>query len=647
MSYLKFDKTQLVNLEYSLPKEILLANESGVYCSTTIIGCNTRKYHGLLVAPVESIDGGKHVLLSSMQETVVQHDQEFNLGINKYPGEYNPKGHKYSRWFECDPVPKIVYRVGGVVLQKELLLLQDSPRIMVRYTLLEAKSKTFLRLKPFLAFRSIHKLSKTNMYANQRISEVESGIRSRLYDEYPDLYVQSSRKADFITAPDWYKNIEYTKEKQRGYDYHEDLFVPGFFELEIKKGQSVVFSAGLDEIAPNTLARKFTALLGHIEPRESFDDWIKFSAEQLIRKSEKGIEIVPGYHWFGRWGRHALISIPGFSTVIKDKDSSRKVLNSLVRRMKGGRLPDHSPNFTEPVYGAADTSLWFIWVLQQLCGMGSDHKKIYEKYREEIVAVISAYRTGLIPGIEVHNNGLVHSFLPDRSLSWMDSYVNGVPVTQRPGYAVEINALWFNALSFAYQGAVLAGDRKLSGEWKEIIGNIENSFSQVFWDEGYKTLYDYVFNGEPNYDVRPNMLIAVSMENTPLTQEQIKFVLDQVRQELLVAKGIRSFSPRSDDFKPSYEGAHHARDLAYHQGTVWPWLLGAFAEGWLRLHEKSGVSYIKNILKEFEKDLYEHGIGTLSEVYDGNPPHRSCGAISFASSLGELLRIKFLISKYE
>ncbi len=646
MSYLKFDKTQLVNLEYSLSKEVLLSNESGVYCSTTLVGCNTRKYHGLLVAPINSINGGKHVLLSTVHETVIQHGQEFNLGINKYPGEYNPKGHKYARWFERDPLPKIVYRVGGVVIQKELLLVDNEARVMIRYTLLESSSPTKIRIKPFLAFRSIHDLSKANMFANIKIGVAQNGISTRLYPEYPDLYIQCSKKADFVAAPDWYLDIEYTKEKLRGYEYLEDLFVPGYLEMDIKKEQSIVVTAGLNDLSTMGLNRTFASIVKHIKPRESFFDWLSYAAGGFIRKSETGMEIVPGYHWFGRWGRHALISLPGISTAMQDNGFADKVLNSLIRRMKGGLLPDHSPNFNQPVYGAADTSLWFLWTLQQLSEMGHDLKKLYQQYRDPIHKILLAYKNSEVPGIQVHENGLLHGFLPGRALTWMDSYVDGRPVTQRPGYAVEINALWYHAISFALEGAKANMDTDFISDWTDIKEQIQGNFNLTFWDEQNNTLFDYVYLGKPNKDVRPNMLLAASMKYTPLSEEQIKAVLDQVKQELLVPKGVRSLSPRSEDFKPTYEGTHDMRDLAYHQGSVWPWLAGPFAEAWLRIYDKSGVAFISKLLQNFEEDLLEHGIGMISEIYDGNPPHRPCGAISFASSVGELLRIKYLLSKY-
>ena len=251
MSYIQFDKKQLINLEYSLSRELIRSNRAGAFASKTIVGCNTRKYHGLLVVPQPLIDDDNHVLLSNLDETIIQHDAEFNLGIHKYPGGiYDPKGHKYVRDFNSDPIPNTVFRVGGVVLRREMIFTEKADRIMIKYTLEEAHSPTILRLTPFLAFRNMHRLSQANVEVNKKYQKIKNGIKLRLYPGYSHLYMQFSKQADYIHAPEWYYNIEYQEEMERGYEYEEDLFVPGFFELKIKQGESIVFVAGLQEVEP-------------------------------------------------------------------------------------------------------------------------------------------------------------------------------------------------------------------------------------------------------------------------------------------------------------------------------------------------------------------------------------------------------------
>ncbi len=242
MSYLRFDKTLMTNLEEALPRELLRTNRSGAYSCSTIVDCNTRRYHGLLVVPIPELDDENHVLLSSLDVTVVQHGAEFNLGLHRFQGNnYSPRGHKYIREFNCDNVPTTCYRVGGVVLRREVVFQHYEDRLLIRYTLEDAHSATLLRFRPFLAFRSVRQFTHENFVANRDYQIVDNGIKTCMYNGYPELYMQFSKKNEFVFRPDWYRNIEYPLEQERGYDSLEDLYVPGYFEMPIKKGESIVF----------------------------------------------------------------------------------------------------------------------------------------------------------------------------------------------------------------------------------------------------------------------------------------------------------------------------------------------------------------------------------------------------------------------
>ncbi|MBQ5996242.1 MAG: glycogen debranching enzyme family protein, partial [Bacteroidales bacterium] len=315
MSYLNFDKTRLANLEYSLTREVLRTNRGGSFCSTTIIGCNTRKYHGLLICPIPKFDNHRYVFLSSLDESVIQHDAEFNLGIHQYDGDvYFPKGHKYVVDFEADSLVKTTYRVGGVILTKESLMSDHEEQIMIRYTLVQAQSDTKLRFKPFLAFRSMHTLSKANMVADTQVRPVANGVVSTMYDSLPSLYMQMSKKCDFVQVPDWYYNIKYAKEEERGYECCEDLFVPGYFEVDIKKGESIIFSASLKEEKPAYFKRKFTIAQERRLPRESFYHCLTNAANQFVLfDSNRQMKIVAGYPWYGTRGRDTFIALPGLT----------------------------------------------------------------------------------------------------------------------------------------------------------------------------------------------------------------------------------------------------------------------------------------------------------------------------------------------
>lgn len=313
MSYLNFNKEELVNLEYSLKREVLSTNRAGGYSSTTVVCCNTRKYHGLLVLPISEFGGENHVLLSSLDETVVQHGQSFNLGTINIPGYMEPQGHKYIVDLEYDPLFTLTYRVGGVVLKKEILMVHNEAQLMIRYTLEDAHSETYLRLKPFLAYRNVHALSKANMMANTKFDHVENGIRSKLYVGFPALNMQLSKANEFVPVPDWYYNIEYLEEKNRGYDYKEDLFVPGYFEVPIKKGESIIFSASTEEVKPSTLKRKFQQMENKRERRDDFESCLTYSASQFIVQKAKIRRLLPVIRGSGAGDATRLLPFPGLT----------------------------------------------------------------------------------------------------------------------------------------------------------------------------------------------------------------------------------------------------------------------------------------------------------------------------------------------
>ena len=340
MSYLKFDKKQLVNLEYSLQREILHSNRAGSYSCTTLSGCNTRKYHGLLVCPNNNLDGGKHVLLSSLDATIIQHGAEFNLGIHKYQGEnYEPKGHKYIRDFETNILPITTFRVGGVVLTMERLLVEKTEQVLTRYTLVEANSPTKIKFKPFMVFRNVHSLSKTNLYANTKFDTVENGIKIKLYEGYPFLNLQLSKKAEYIPNPDWFHNTEYIKEKSRGYEFLEDLYSPGYFEMDIKKGESIIISASTFEANPLQFKRKYNSELKKKTARSSFFGCLQNSAEQFFVKTENYTDIQAGYPWYSGRINQTFVALPGLSLAIDDNRLIKRILKTNISRIKNGLFP--------------------------------------------------------------------------------------------------------------------------------------------------------------------------------------------------------------------------------------------------------------------------------------------------------------------
>ena len=646
MSYLKFDKQQLVNLEYSLQREFLRTNRAGSYSSSTLSGCNTRKYHGLLITQLNELDGGKHVLLSSLDETVIQHDAEFNLGIHKFPGDhYEPRGHKYLRDIEFDKISKLTYRVGGVILSRERLLVEKEEQLLIRYTLEDAHSPTTLRFKPFLAFRNVHTLSKANMFANTRYVPIENGIKMRLYEGYPFLHMQFSKEVDFVPIPDWFYNIEYMKEQKRGYEFQEDLFVPGYFELPIEKGESVVFSASTVEEKPSGFKRRFSMETKKRTPRDSFNNSLLNSAQQFLCVRKDGEDIIAGYPWYESVPRQTFLAINGILLRQGNLKTYESILKTQLKRLKDGLFPKYAGAHASD-YDAADAPLLFFTSVQELNDY-VEKKELWEKYGSAMKSILSHYRKGTRFNIHMQENGLIHAKAENVALTWMDAYVEGKPVTQRGGLAVEINALWFNAVSYALELAEIAGDKTFVEEWKNLPEQIATSFIETFWCDKEEYLADYVDGDYKDWSVRPNMLIAAWIPYSPLSREQKKAVISRVKNELLTPRGLRTLSPKNQEYQGICDGDLTSRSLAVHQGAVYPFFIGPFIKAYIGIHKMGGMSFVKNIMESFEEEMTEHCIGTLSEMYDGNPPHEARGAISQAWNVGSVLSAISFLENYE
>ncbi len=645
MSYLEFDQQELVNLEYSLSRETIRTNRRGSFASSTIIGCNTRKYHGLLICPLE--DKQRHVLLSSLDATVLVQDTEFELGIHKYPGgQYYPKGHVYVQDFETEPIPKITYRMGDITLSREILLVEEEEKILARYTLNESSEPIKLKLHPFLAFRNIHTLSKANMEVQSQFEKIKNGISTRMYEHYPLLHMQCSKKNEFVPAPDWYYNIEYSEEQRRGYDYQEDLFVPGYFELELKKGESIIFAAGLSESSPNALKKLFESQLKKRIPRDSFENCLINSAQQFLVRNGEQTDLIAGYPWFGQWARDTFIALPGLTLSIQDDKSCKAVLDSVSNNLNGALFANADTN-KNTVYNSADAPLWYFWSVQKYVAYKGSQAGIWKNYGSKMKTILQGYRHGTDYNIHMAENSLIHAASEGETLTWMDSVIDHCPVTPRMGFNVEINALWYNAVCFALELAKKARDKDFVSEWENLPEKIAYAFIETFWSPEDRYLADTVHDGEKDWAVRPNQIFAVSLPHSPLNNDMKKAVVDIVEQELLTTKGLRTLSPKHPDYKGIYDGNAYQRDMAYHQGTVWPWLLGHFCEAYLKIYEKSGLARVKQWYHSFEEDMRIHGVGSISEVYDGDPPHRPNGAISQAWSVSEVLRIKQLIEEVE
>ena len=640
MSVLHFDKNELGNLEYSLRREMLSTNRAGGYMSTTMVCCNTRKYHGLVVCPRNDEEEENYVLLSSVDETIVQHDQSFNLAIHRFPGVYEPRGHKYIIDFDYTPTPTITYRVGGVTLKKELLWIHSRTQLLIRYTLLEARSQTSLRLRPVLAFRCSHTLTHANMAADTHSYPVPGGVRNRLYEGFPWLYLQTGTASEFVAAPDWFYNFEYAEEARRGYPAHEDLLTTGYFEMNIAKGQSVIFSCSTEEADPANFDTVFAEELSRRSNKIDFLSCLRHSGRQFIVRHGNRTELVAGYPWFGRWGRDTFIALPGVTLTQGGLESCREVIDTMVREMHDGLFPNMGS-----AYNSVDAPLWFFWTLQALeKHVGAD--EIWKSYGHAMKDVLAAFRRGIGDHIRVHDNMLIWASNPRLAMTWMDAVVDGKPVTGRDGYQVEINALWYNAICYTLELARKHRDNPFVHEWKEAPDRIKEAFNELFWYPQEEYLADYVDERGQNTFIRPNQIIACSLSYGMLSDDRKLSVISVVRRHLLTPKGLRTLSPRNPLYAGRCEGDQPTRDRAYHQGTVWPWLLEHYVKACFDIKGKEFCNEAVEIVKNFEEDISDNGLASISEIYDGDPPYNARGTISQAWSVGAILRINEMIEEY-
>ncbi len=644
MSYLRFDKTLLTNLEESLQREILRTNRSGAYHCSTIVDCNTRKYHGLLVIPIPEMDDENHVLLSSLDETVIQHGAEFNLGLHKYQGNnYSPNGHKYIREFEWEKVPTTIYRVGGVVLKKEKLFVHHENRILIRYTLMEAHSATILRLRPFLAFRSVRQYTHENSQASRDYQVVENGIKTCMYPGYPELFMQLNKKNEFHFQPDWYRGIEYPKEQERGYAFNEDLYVPGYFEVEIKKGESIVFSGGVAPTPTRTLKATFDKEVEVRAPRDSFYHCLVNAAHQFHNKQGDRNYVLAGYPWFKCRARDMFISLPGLTLAVGELDEFHNAMET-AREALYDWMNERPSEAKVYEMEHPDILLWAVWTLQQYAKMVGA-KQCWKKYGQLMEDIMDYLVSGKHPNLFLHQNGLLYTNGADKAVSWMNSVAGGRPVVARTGYLVEVNALWYNALMFVSKMINEHGNPAEAAPLEKLAEKVKPSFVETFLNE-YGYLLDYVDGYMMDWSVRPNMIFTVAFDYSPLDTHQKKRVLDIVTKELLTPKGLRSLSPKSGGYNPNYVGPQNQRDYAYHQGTAWPWLAGFYFEAYLRIYKMSGLSFVERQLIGYEAEMNSHCVGSIPELFDGNPPFKGRGAVSFAMNVAEILRTLYILNKY-
>jgi len=655
------ESLSLLSREDLLGLEWLEANGRGGYASSTLLNCHTRKYHALLAASLTK-PAGRYVLLSKLEETFASEGRTTPLFCHRFPGCFSPAELPPLRSFRWDPGPVFEYGDGGFSLRKEILLVFEEDQVLVRYEVLEGPPGGSLIIRPFLAFRGIHALARQNGLLQARPHLMDDGLSIQPYDGMPTIFIQMSASSRFDPSPGWYFDFEYERERERGYEWREDLFTPGEWTVPLERGKPVFFSASL-HLCRRNLTGLWTAeskrrrseaasdrpFLDRCEPedRPAVQSLLRAGRQFLVRTPSGRAAVIAGYPWFTDWGRDALISLPGLTFRTGRPNPGTEILLGMAQQERGGLLPNFFADDGQPgTCNTVDAPLWFFWAVQEMLAATGDLDLVRKRLWPVLKRIVRHLIEGTSFDIFMDHRGLLHAGSETMNLTWMDARVGGIPVTPRGGFAVEVNALWYNAVCFAAALAERFGepDYTLSG----LSGRIRHSFQEAFWSEGNNCLGDVLQGGGLDETVRPNQILAAALPFSPLDPHRMTAVVETVRRLLLTPRGLRTLSRSDSRYRGTYGGDAESRDRAYHQGTVWPWLLLPFGMALLRTArdrqeaEACLRGYLRALLREH---LPEAGVGTVSEVFDGDPPHRPGGCISQAWSVAAVLHLHALLQE--
>ncbi|TAG55356.1 MAG: glycogen debranching protein [Cytophagales bacterium] len=642
---IKINKTILQNQHQSTDLEWLETNGLGGWAMGTLSGVNTRRYHGLLCAsmkpPVE-----RFLLLNKMAETISNKDGNFELDANNFNGVITPQGFQHLESYEQDLYPVFTYKIGDIVLKKSILMVYGENTTLVRYEVIEANQDFVLKLKPFIAFKDYHWHSKSNENIRWGYKFAENTLKVQPYSNMCELFI-TVPNSEFHYSPDWYYNFLYKIEHERGQDFMEDLFIYGEFITKLKKGQKldIIIStqSTVERNASDLFDKQVKRKKDLLKPFAKADDFAKslvLAADTFIVQREGNLKtIIAGYPWFADWGRDTMISLPGLCLTTKRFDDAKKILKAFAHVVNQGMIPNRFPDVgEEPEYNTVDATLWYFHAISEYLKASGDSEFITKELYPVLKEIIDWHIKGTRYGIKVDTDGLLSAGEPGTQLTWMDAKVGDWVVTPRQGKAVEINALWYNALCVMEEFATLLKDERQATTYKKMATITKKSFLETFTNER-GTLYDVIEGTSKDAAIRPNMAFAVSLPHSMLSKTQSTKVLKEIEEHLLTNRGLRSISYQDSQYIPFYQGAQLQRDGSYHQGTVWSWPVGAYLEGLLNVDGEKAHSKVKNILKSFESHLSEAGIGTVSEIFDGNAPHLSKGCIAQAWGVAEWLRI--------
>jgi predicted glycogen debranching enzyme len=647
---IRFDETVCRNLELASRREWLETNGIGGFASSTIVGLNTRRYHGLLVAATKP-PVGRVVLLSKIEATLVLDGVRVELACNRFPGVIHPNGELHMKEFRRDPFPAFVYEINGLVLETSVFMIHGENSTVVQYELRAPAGvkpgRCTLELRPLIAFRDYHSLTHENAALNATLAIEAGSVTVRPYQDLPALHVAHTR-GEVRPSGDWYRRFEYTVEQQRGLDHQEDLFQPFVLVFDLNQDPHAALVASTEHRGIETVAAARTdeierrkKILAAVPSNDPFVQELAQAADQFIVQRGPFHSVIAGYHWFGDWGRDTMITLPGLTLITRRPEVAKSILLEFAAHADHGMLPNRFPDAGEtPEYNTADASLWFFEAVRALVAYTGDNEFVRTKLYAVLADIISWHERGTRYGIRMDADGLLLAGAPGVQLTWMDAKAGDWVVTPRCGKPVEIQALWYNALRVMENLARAFGNSSDHGHFKALADRAQETFPDLFWNPSTGCLYDVVDGGTRDGSIRPNQILAVSLHYKMLSREKAKSVVETVKQHLLTPYGLRSLAPGDPQYRGRYEGDVRSRDGAYHQGTVWPWLLGPFVAAYMEVNNRSPEArrQAEQWLVEFRRYIDDEGVGQIPEIFDGDPPRRSGGCIAQAWSVAELLR---------
>ena len=651
---IQFERETWSDLEAALRREWLETNGLGGFASSTIVGLNTRRYHGLLVAATKP-PAGRLVLLSKLEETLWIDGRRFDLSANRYPGVIHPQGFHYLKQFRLDPFPVFTYEVEDIEMEKSVFMIHGENSAVIHYevrknTRPEVPKNLRLEIRPLIAFRDYHGTTHENDAINSAVQERSGLATVTPYQRLPSLHL-AHNAIELRKTGDWYRNFEYDAERERGLDFSEDLFNPFVlsFDLRLRRQASIIASTEQRDVTHAVeyrraeITRRRKALVASpIE--DSFAHSLAAASDQYLVSRGDEKTVIAGYHWFGDWGRDTMIALPGLTLLTGRYDVARSILRTFAKHVDQGMLPNRFPDAGEtPEYNTVDAALWFFEAARAYLAYTSDLEFVRDELYPVFADIISWHARGTRYGIKADSSGLLASGELGVQLTWMDAKVGDWVVTPRRGKPVEIQALWYNALCIMEDLASRFGDEAARKRYRHLAAVAQWSFNRLFWNEKLGCLYDVVNGGPPDPSIRPNQIFAVSLPHSMLPRDRSRSVVEKVEEHLLTPFGLRTLAPSDPQYRGHYTGGPKERDVAYHQGTIWSWLLGPFITAYIKVNGGSEEARrrAQAWLSPLESHLAEAGLGHVSEIFEGDTPHRPCGCIAQAWSVAEILRVYF------